>query len=187
MAVTGQNLVMGPGELYLAAFGATEPADADVADPPASAWTDIGGTVGGITTNIANEFAVLVADQIVDRAGSRQTGREISVQTQMGEPTLENLVYAINGGSITTGSGYKKFTPGYTISSTQPNYRALMLDGWAPGAVQVRRRFILRKVLQTAAVGIAYSKDGQTVYPVTFTGHYVDESIAPWVVIDEEE
>lgn len=185
MSVTGANLVMGPGELYIAAFGATEPADTAVGDPPSSAWTDLGGTVGGITTNLAQDFAVLAADQIVDRAGSRLTSREIAIQTQMAEPTLENLVYAINGGTLTTGAGYKSYVPAFTISSTQPTYRALMLDGWAPGTTQLRRRFILRKILSTAAVGIAYSKDGQTVFPVTFTGHYVDASTAPWKVIDD--
>lgn len=187
MSVTGTNLVMGPAELYLGAFGATEPADTAVGDPPSSAaWTDIGGTLGGATVNLGQEFAVLAADQIVDRAGSRMSNREISVQTQMAEPTLENLIYAINGGSITTGSGYKSYTPGFTITATQPNYRALLLDGWAPGTTnQLRRRFILRKILSTAAVGVAYSKDGQTVFPVTFTGHYVDGSTAPWKVTDE--
>jgi hypothetical protein len=186
VSVTGTNLVMGPAELYIGAFGATEPADTAVATAPSSAaWTDLGGTLGGLTVNWAQEFAVLAADQIVDRAGSRMSSREFTAQTQMAEPTLENLVYAINGGTITSGSGFKKYTPGFTITATQPTYRALLIDGWAPGTSnQLRRRLIVRKILSTAAVGVAYSKDGQSVLPVTFTGHYVDGSIAPWVVVD---
>ena len=47
MSVTATNLCLGPGTLYTGAFGAAEPADADVnTTPEVSAWTDLGGTPG---------------------------------------------------------------------------------------------------------------------------------------------
>lgn len=181
-----QNLVMGPGTLFINDFDATEPDDTDVDTPPSSAagWENMGGTVGGITVNYNQTFTELVMDQVVDVAGRRLTGRDVQIQTQLGEVTLENLRYALNDGIITTGAGFKKYAPAFTDSATQPAYRALILDGWAPGANQLRRRFISRRILSIAAVGVAYQKDGQTVYPVTFGAHYVDDETEPYVTID---
>lgn len=180
-----QNLVMGPGTLYLADYGTSEPADGDVGSPPSSAdWYNTGGTVGGITVNFNQSFTNLNMDQVVDIAGRRLTERDVQIQTQLGEATLESLRYALNDGEITTGTGFRKYAPAFTDSATQPSYRALILDGWAPGASQLRRRFIARRVLSTAAVGIPYQKDGQTVIPVTFGAHYVSDSTEPYVVID---
>jgi hypothetical protein len=181
-----QNLVMGPGTLYLADFDAAEPADADVASPPSSAvWYNVGGTLGGITVNFNQTYTNLAMDQVVDVAGRRLTERDVQFQTQMAENTFESLRYALNDGEITTGSGFRVYEPAFTDSATQPSYRALILDGWAPGAAQQRRRFVARRVLSIAAVGIPYSKDGQAVIPVTFGAHYVNANTVPYRVIDE--
>ena len=59
MAVTTTNLIMGPANLYIATFGATEPADTDVnTTPPASSWTDLGGTQDGVKLSIDQTYTV---------------------------------------------------------------------------------------------------------------------------------
>jgi hypothetical protein len=185
MGVTASQLIMGPGALYSGAFGATEPADTAIATAPSSAtFTDVGGTLGGVKLKIEQKFKELEVDQIVDNVGRRLTMREMTISTEMAEPTLENLVLAANGsGSITSGSGFKSFVPANDSSATQPSYRCFIFDGFAAsGGV---RRVIARRCLSTSNVEFEYSKDKQTTFKVEFSCHYVSPSIAPYKVIDQ--
>ncbi|MGW6912591.1 phage tail tube protein [Kitasatospora sp. NPDC054939] len=180
MAVNTANLLLGPATLYRGSFGATEPADSSAAinaTPAASAWTDAGGTTDGVKLIVDQTYTELVVDQIVDRAGSRLTKRDMSVETNMAEATLENLSLLMNGGTAASGSGYKTFEPSFASSATQPNYSALLFDGW--GAGSLRRRVIVRKVLNTDSIELAYTKDTQTVLKAKFSAHYVSDVIAP--------
>lgn len=179
MSVTATNLIQGPASLYWGAFGATEPVDIDTA-PAGPAWTDLGGTKDGIELAIADEYAVLSVDQIVYEVGRTRTNRVLTIKTQLAEATLENLARAVNNtapaaGVLTLDDGVAGFLPAYG---------ALLMDGIAPGGL--RRRAILRKVLGTDSVATAYKKDGQTLIPVTFTGHWVSASIRPLEVEDEQ-
>lgn len=184
-AVSTSNLLLGPGTLYYGDFGATEPADTAVATAPDSGdWTDVGGTNDGVTLSIEQEYTELTVDQIVDRVGSRLTNRTMTVATNLAEPTLENLSLVVNGGgTVSSGSGYKSFSPANDTSATQPTYCALIFDGIAPGG-GIRRVFG-RRMLSTENVEFAYSKEDQTVFSVTFTAHYVSNSITPFKIVDE--
>lgn len=186
MSVTATNLVQGPATLYSAAFGATEPADSAVnAAPPASTWTDVGGTQDGVKLSIDQNYVELEVDQVVDRVGSRLTKRDFTVETSMAEATLANLSLALNGGTSASAAGYASFEPSFASAATQPTYKALLFDGWAPGTAAYTRRVIVRKALSTDAVEMAYTKDKQTVYGVKFSGHYVSASISPIHIVDQ--
>ncbi|MER7814547.1 hypothetical protein [Streptomyces sp. NPDC096153] len=185
MGVTPDNLIQGPATLYRGAFGATEPADSSAAlnaAPAASAWSDIGGTTDGVKLAIENTYAELEVDQLVDRVGSRLTKRAATVETNMAEVTLANLAYSLNGGTTATGSGYETYEPDAADSATQPNYSAVLFDGWAPQSL--RRRVIVRKVLSVESVELAYTKDKQTVLAVKLAAHYVSPAIKPYKIID---
>ena len=175
---------MGPGTLYIADFGATEPLDTTVnSTPAASTWTDVGGTQDGAKLTVDQTYTPLEVDQIVDKPGARLTSRVFTIETNLAEPTLENLKYILNDGTAASGSGYKSFEPIYASSATQPTYRAAILDGYAPN--QLRRRFIIRKVLSTDKVESTYKKDGQTLFTVKWEGFYVSSVIAPFKLIDQ--
>lgn len=183
--VTATNLVQGPATLYSAAFGATEPLDTVVnATPAASTWTDLGGTQDGVKLTIDQSYAELDVDQIVDRVGSRLTKRNFMVETSLAEPTLANLSLALNGGTAASGVGYSSFEPAFASAATQPTYKALLFDGWAPGGA-FTRRVIVRKALSTDAIEIGYTKDKQTLFGVKFAGHYVSASTAPIHIVDQ--
>jgi len=185
MAVTATNLVQGPATLYYGDFQATEPDDTAVnSTPQASAWSDVGGTQDGVTLTIDQSYSELDVDQIVDRVGSRLTKRDFTIKTSLAEPTLANLTLVTNGGTTATGAGYATWEPSFASSATQPDYKALLFDGWAPGGANIRRA-IIRKVLSTDAVDIGYTKDKQTLFAVTWSGHYVSESIAPVHIVDQ--
>lgn len=189
MSVTVTNLILGPGTMYTGAFGATEPGDANInTTPPSSSWTDVGGTLNGLTLSIDQQYTELMVDQLVDSIGRRLTKREFSVTTQMAEPTIQNLSIALNGSTQTSGttasSGtYTSIEPLYATSATQPTYIAMLIDGYAPSSL--RRRAIFRRMLSTAKVDTSMDKAKQTVFTVTFNGHYVSSVIAPIHVTDQ--
>lgn len=137
-----------------------------------------------MTLAIDQTYGELEVDQIVDRVGSRLTKRDFSVKTSLAEVTLNNLTLVTNGGTSASGSGYASWEPSFASSATQPNYKAILFDGWAPGGA-FNRRVIVRKVLSTDAVEMGYTKDKQTLFAVTWTGHYVSAAIAPVHVVDQ--
>lgn len=184
MAVTTSNLVQGPADGYTGLFGASEPADSAVGSTPtASTWTDIGGTLDGATVTVTQEYAELLVDQLVDTPERRLTKREFGVGTRMAEPTLANLAVALNGGTVTASASYSTYDPDTSTSATQVTYKALIVDGWAPGTAK-RRRFVTRKALSIDAVESVYKKDEQTAFSVTWASHYVSSAIKPFRVID---
>lgn len=185
MSVTTTNLILGPAAIYLGAFGAAEPADSNAAinaTPAASAWTDAGGTMDGVKLVVDQTYTPLEVDQIVDRAGSRLTKREMSVETVMAEATLENISTLMNGGTAASGSGYKSFEPSFANSATQPNYGAVLFDGWGPSSF--RRRVIVRKTLNVESIELAYTKDKQVGLKAKFAAHYVTSAIAPLHIVE---
>lgn len=188
MSVSVSNLVQGPATLYIGAFSAVEPLDTAVnSTPQASAWTDLGGTMGGAEITISQEYKELEVDQIVDVPGRRLVKRDMSVKTNLAEPTLANLTYILNDGTVgASGTGYAgTFEPNNQSSATQPTYRALIIDGYAPGAAGQRRRLIVRRVLSTDNVQFAYKKDDQNVFTVTWSAHYVSSVISPYHIVDQ--
>jgi len=170
------DMIMGPATLYAGVFGSTEPADAVAA--PAVAFTDVGGPLDGVKVKISQEYKNMEVDQLVDIPESRLIKRLFTVETNMAEATLANLKLSLNGGLLATGS----FEPEQVDSGTRPNYSALILDGAGQGGF--RRRFIGRKMLSTDGTEFAYEKDGQKVFKVVFTGHFVSTAIRPFRVVN---
>lgn len=176
MPVTSTNLIQGPAVLYHGLFGATEPATVSAA--PATGWTDLGGTKDGVELSIEDEYGVLDVDQLIYEVGRRRVKRVVTVKTQLAEATLANLALAVNNTAPT--AGVLEGDDG--VAAFAPAYSAILVDGLAPGGF--KRRIILRKVLATDSVGMAYKKDSQTLIPVTWTLHWVSASIKPFKVED---
>jgi len=188
--VTPYQVIVGPADLYLGDYGATEPADTAVnSTPAASAWDPLGSTQDGTTLNVEQSFYTVSVDQINDPVGSVPTSRAVKVQTNLAEATLENLQYALNdGATISSGSGYRSLEPEADGDEMHPTYKALLVHGYAPAdadGTSRRRMIVIRKVLNVDNVGVPYKKDGTTVVPVTLLGHYVSSSTKPYKIIDE--
>jgi len=186
------QVLQGAAKLYYSTFSATaanEPGLAAInSAPQASAWTYAGFTSDGTTVTINQTFSEMRVDQLPDRVGTKMTERELQVQSNLAEATLANLSLGFNGGTITTASGYSYYEPIYDETSLQPTYIAILLDGYAPSSsagVSKRRRFLIRKALSTENVETAYKKDELTLVPVTFTSHFVSDTVAPFRIVDE--
>lgn len=187
------QVIQGAGRLYTGVFdinGANEPALSAVnVAPQASAWTYCGFTSDGITLTIDQKFSEMHVDQLSDRVGTKLTERGLAIKANLAEATLTNLTLGLNGGTITTASGYSYYEPTYDGSELQPIYIAILFDGYAPASsagVSKRRRVLLRKAISTENVESSYKKDGITMVPVTFTSHYVSQTLAPFRIIDEQ-
>lgn len=178
MPVTATNLIQGPAVMYVAPFGTAEPAA--VATVPGAGWVDIGGTQDGVTYAVEVEFSELSVDQLPDVPGQRIVKRVTKIKTNLAEATLAN--FAITQNELAASVAANKFSPTQGVAAFNPNYQAILLDGIAPGGF--RRRIIVRKVLQIGNMETSYKKDGQTLYPVEFAGHYVSSSILPYSVED---
>lgn len=184
MAAVATNAIAGPANVFVATFGATEPASSSISSAfSASGWTDVGGTLDGVTITAENEWFTLAMDQVVDVVGRTQISRNIQVATNLAEPTLANLSYALNGGTVTASASYSVFDPQTLTAGVAPTYKAVLMEGLSPGGF--RRWIIFRRCLSIESVEVPYKKDEQTVYPVTWGAHYVSSSIAPFRVIDQ--
>lgn len=188
MAITATNLCGGPGNLYRGAFGATEPADTDVGTtPPASSWTDVGATTDGVTLEIEQEFFQFQVDQVDEDVESRRTRHSFMINTNLAEVTLDNLAVILNSTTSSgSGSGYESLSAGAATAGQNSTYSALILDGPADSAAALHtRRFIGRKMLNTANVSVAYTKGAMTVFAVSWRGHWVSSAIPSYKIIDE--
>lgn len=187
------QVIMGAGTMYNGLFQATEPLDQAVnTTPQASAWTNTGFTNDGITITLNQEFATMTVDQISDIIGRKMTQRDVQVQANLAEATLENLTLGLNSGTIATGTGagvnFKTYVPVFNGTELQPTYFAIIFDGFAPAnaaGVVKRRRFVLRKCLSIDNIEVAYKKGDMTLVPVTIGCHYIDTVTAPFRIIDE--
>lgn len=175
MSVTTTNLIQGPAALWLGAFGVAEPL---LTAAPGTGWVDAGSTQGGITMDVTDTYSVFDVDQVIYEAERRRTKRVVTIKTNLAEATLANFAMALNN----TAPAAQIFTPDDGITAFAPSYQSVILDGIAPGGF--KRRFIIRKALSVAAVGLAYKKDGQTLVPVDFTAHWISTSIRPFLVTD---
>lgn len=179
MSVSTTNLIQGPATLYTGLVGATEPIDTALNTAPATGWTDMGGTTGGVTLTVGTTLTMLDVDQILDPVGDVITARSIQLATSLAEATLLNLARSMNlaDAAVVAGTTPVGLTlePVGDVTSFTPVYRAFILDGIAPGGF--RRRVIIRKAIQTAASALPHSPTAQTVIPVTFRATYVSSSI----------
>jgi len=109
---TPANLALGPGYLYLAPLGTTEPTDLVTAWLTVSAnWVGLGYTDQGSEFDYQlNTSPVQVAEEL-DPISNAADGRAASVKFALAELTATNLKRASNGGVITTGAGQVTFEP----------------------------------------------------------------------------
>lgn len=97
------SVLMGPCDMYVGTFGATEPVSSDWTTAiDTGIWVPAGATSGGIKLSVAIDTKTLEVDQVPEEVGVRVTGRKLAVETEMAESTLANLKFLMNGGTLTT-------------------------------------------------------------------------------------
>lgn len=187
--VSVNNVIMGPASVYTGVLGAitAPPADAAVnSTPAASAWTDMGGTNGGVTFTVTPKFTTLQLDQVVDTIDDRMTSRSIQVALTCGEALLSNLAAALNSSIGATGANFATLEPNYSTFASQTQKVSLLVDGFAPASVaNARRRLYIPRAQQTGKVDVVAAKDKQVGFSITFTAYYVSGTTSPFHLTDQ--
>jgi len=163
---TTSNVELGPGRLYFAAIGTTEPANASTALP--SAWNVVGYTEEGsaFTTSLTRE-EILVAEE-VDPIRYVLTKRANSLVFSMAEMTRSRLAMLLGWGvDLSTIPTLEPPIPGSDVgvmicwdSNEDPT---VAQDG------QGNRRWLFRQARPSGDVEIARRKaPAKSLLPVTF-------------------
>lgn len=156
------HVELGPGRLWVAPLGTTEPTSASAALP--SAWSAIGYTEDGnaFASDITSE-PVEVAEEL-DPIAYENTRRINRLTFQMAEATARNLVLALGGGSAQANDGS-------SIEPPDPGSEVAVMLVWdseeSAGADNVR--WLYRQAKPSGTIEIGHRKaPGKTLIPVTF-------------------
>lgn len=165
---------VGPGTLYIAPVGTAEPADLTTALN--AAWLDLGYTAEGHSFTASPSFDPVEVAEEVDPVSYEMTGREMRVEFALAQITAKRLSYALNGGTITVGTGIVTFDPPTPGTETRV---ALLWE-----SLDKKERWVWRKCLQTGDVEIARRKapDNATI-PCSFMCEIVAGGLKPFKAI----
>jgi hypothetical protein len=109
---TPSNIALGPGILWIAPLGTTEPTDLTTLWTTVSAaWAQVGYTDEGSSFSYKLDTDTVDVAEELDPIKIAVNSREIKVSFAMAEVTATNLKRALNGGTITTGTGIVIFEP----------------------------------------------------------------------------
>lgn len=178
----GTRVEVGPGTLYAAPLGTTEPAAVTGAWP--SGWVPLGYTDNGSTFSAAPQTATVEVEEELDPIKVVTTGRTITQAFSLAENTAKNLLISLNAGVGTPGAG-----TGLVAGSTGTNpdgsiwveppalgTEVRVMLGWdalpeaATGGSSFQERLILRQCFQTGTITQTRQKgNNKNLYTCTFT------------------
>lgn len=165
-----ETLALGPGKLLVAPVGSAEPADLTTAWN--AAWKEIGYTDEG--SELAFDLTwddVTVAEE-VDPVGQVLKERVTSVSFAMAEVTVRNLRIALNGGTITSGTGIQTYVP---PAASAEGFLAIGFE-----SDDAQERWVFRKTKQSGKVALKRRKGAdKTVIPVTMKV-FKPTGLDPW-------
>lgn len=181
MAVRGKPgaLGLGPGYLYVAVLGTTEVPNNDLTTPwetVSAAWIALGYTNEGSTFKYSIDTEKVEVAEEIDPIAIAVTGRDMSVDFELAQITSTNLKLALNGGTITTGSGAVTFEPPALGQETRTMLGFQSED--------LSERWIYRKCLQAGDMEISRRKGAdKAAMSCSFTLEKPDDGGAPFKAI----
>ena len=148
---TPSAISLGPGMLYIAPLGTPEPADLVTAwttvDP---AWTLLGYTDEGSEFSYKLDTDDVTVAEELDPIKTAVNSREVKISFALAEVTATNLKRAMNGGTITAGTGIVTFEPPDLGSETR------VMIGFE--AENHEERWVLRQCFSNGEVTMARKK-----------------------------
>jgi len=142
---------LGPGYLYVGPLGTTEPTDLSTAWTAVSAsWGTIGYTESGSEFTYNPATATVEVAEELDPVAVVTTGRASSVKFAMSEVTATHLKTAMNGGTLTTGTGIVTYEP--------PDLGTEVRCMLGFESEDHTERWVYRQCFQTGTISIARGK-----------------------------
>jgi hypothetical protein len=168
MATDPYDIVVGPGQIWLAPVGTAFPL---VDATPAAAWTSLGETEGGTQITAGRDTKKITTDQTFAPKKTIIIGRSLTIKSTLAQMTLEHMSKILDDSAVTTvaaGSG----TAGYKYmdlkaDATIPQY-ALLMRAPTPYASTGYLQWELPSVQPGGESEQSYVKDEKTMLPVTF-------------------
>ncbi|MEV0584108.1 hypothetical protein [Nonomuraea sp. NPDC050310] len=147
-------VALGPGILYVAVLGTTEPTDLTTPWASVSAnWIPLGYTDEGSTFTYSVESENVEVAEELDPIAIALTSREGMIAFALAEITASNLKRALNGGTITAGTGIVTFEP----PDLGEEVRTML--GWE--SEDGTERWVFRKALQQGNMEINRRKGAE--------------------------
>lgn len=162
---TATNVSLGPGWLYVAAIGTTEPTSASAALP--SAWRDVGYTEEGSTFSYEYENEGIEVAEELDAIRYVTTGRAGTLAFNMAEATRRNLALALNAGAAAANDAT-------AIEPTAAGSEVRVMAVWDSGdatavAAGTSSRWLFRQCFQAGNIEIDRHKaPDKSLIPVEF-------------------
>lgn len=181
--VNTSQMMIGPGRLRWAPVGTDDALIVAGYTPSWTSWTDIGATDGGVQMSIAKDYTNHTVDQVADWVASTINERHVTVQTEVVESGDLARISLVNNGGTTTPSfnaSWDKYEPTTDLIATQETYIAVGLEGKALDGKKMI--IVARRVLNVDSIAFEFKKDGKTTLGLNFAGHYVSDTIAPFVI-----
>lgn len=165
---TTNNVQLGPGRLWMAPIGTTEPASASAALP--SAWLALGYTEDGTTFTVSLTSEDIEVAEEIDPILTVNTKRASQLAIQMAEFTKRNYAVALGSGLITNdAASYEPPTPGSELKVMiiwDSNEDATVAQG---SPAQGNRRWLFRQCNPTGDLEVHRQKaPNKALIPVTF-------------------
>lgn len=168
---------LGPGVLKVAPIGTAIPVDLTAAWN--AAFIDLGYTEDGHSVTANQTFEGVPVAEEIDMLSYELTSRETRVAFALAQMTAANLSTALNGGTITAGTGIVTFEP------PDPDEIVRVMIGWE--SLDGLERWVFKKCLQVGNVEIARRKaPAKATIPVEFMCEIVAGGGKPFVAIFDD-
>jgi len=163
-------VITGPGLLFAAPTGTTEPIDATTALP--AAWKEIGFTADGTTITREQTWNAIYVEELLNPVRWEPSVSNDMVAFSMAESTKSKLALAMNMGAAVADDAVALEPP-----AAGSELRVMLVLNTAAGA-----RWIWRRCVQTGASAMPHKKSpDKAVIPVTFRLEDVSPT-KPWKV-----
>ncbi len=169
-ALVAPPTALGPGYLYIAALGTSEPsstvAGGVFTDAWPGGWNFLGGTEEGHTFKSETKADPVMAAEFFDPLSYETDSRASSVEFALVSITATNFKRALNGGTITVTGSSGTTKSVYNPPAGGSEIRQML--GWE--SRDLTERFVWRQVFQSGQIAVKRGRGaaGKAIIPVTF-------------------
>ena len=172
-----QDILIGPGRLYVAPTGEANPDETTVAYGTAwgGNWVDLGDIIEGspVVLSISEDVTQVKTEQSTAPKNAVRTSREVMIRATLAEHSITNMAYVLDGTASATAAG-----PAQKGYSDIPFGTNSDLDFYKFGIEALRKdsndnnqpvRWFLHKGYFALAGDINYAKSDPTGVPIEIT------------------
>lgn len=184
------HVFSGPGTLYAAPIGTTEPTSVSGGWP--AGWVTLGYTDQGSEFDAKPTVQAVAVEEEYLPIRNLVTGYDISLTAALAETTQQNLLLSLNAGITSPVSGTTGTNPDGSLWTEMPAFgsEVRVMLGWdaLPEGVTSGQfgicRLIVRQVLQTGTIKRTNRKgSNKALWSVTFTAEKPATGLNPFRVI----